>query len=70
VSLQLLYQDFPKGFFGLQQWNYFEGVAELYSINEKLLSQLVPTFGEQGRLHKEAANLLGLSAGILSVIER
>lgn len=49
-------------------WNFREeGVAtELlkdYGINEELLSDLVPTFGEQGRLIETAASILGLKAG-------
>lgn len=35
-----------------------------YKIEERLLSPIVPTFGEQGRLHKQAAAILGLVAGI------
>ena len=34
-----------------------------YSVDERILSPLVPTFGEQGKLHKEAADALGLSSG-------
>jgi len=50
-------------------WDFSNGriskeLLDYYSIDEKLLSRLVPTFGEQGRLHKEAAGILGLSAGI------
>jgi xylulokinase len=39
-------------------------LLDYYSIDEKLLSTRVPTFGEQGQLHQQAADLLGLSAGI------
>jgi xylulokinase len=35
-----------------------------YGIDENLLSTLVPTFGEQGRLTAAAADLLGLQAGV------
>jgi xylulokinase len=50
-------------------WNYSErGIArklmEYYGIDEELLADIVPTFGEQGKLTEEAAGLLGLSAGI------
>ncbi|HTQ64971.1 MAG TPA: FGGY family carbohydrate kinase [Puia sp.] len=50
-------------------WNFPEKrvakeLLDYYSIDEKILSPLVPTFGDQGRLGKDAAALLGLSAGI------
>jgi xylulokinase len=35
-----------------------------YEIDESLISALVPTFGEQGRLTQDAATELGLTAGI------
>lgn len=50
-------------------WNFKkEKVAtdllEYYGINEELLSPLVPTFGEQGKLASAAANELKLKEGI------
>ena len=50
-------------------WNFkTKSVAKellnYYGIDESLLSTLVPTFGEQGRLTAEAADLLGLQAGV------
>ena len=50
-------------------WNFKkEKVAvdllKYYGIDEELLSPLVPTFGEQGKLNSAAANELKLKAGI------
>jgi xylulokinase len=50
-------------------WNFTKKRAakellEYYSIDEKILSPLVPTFGDQGHLIADAAAQLGLSAGI------
>lgn len=50
-------------------WDFTQGaiskeLLDYYSIDEKLLSTLVPTFGEQGRVSKEAAKVLGISSGI------
>jgi xylulokinase len=49
-------------------WDYKEnGVAhsllDYYGINDGLLAPLVPNFGEQGTLQKEAADLLGIRSG-------
>jgi len=52
-----IFWDFSNGRVSKELLRYF-------SIDEKILPPLVPTFGEQGRLHKEAAGQLGLSAGI------
>jgi xylulokinase len=40
-------------------------LLDYYKIEEHLLSPNVPTFGEQGRLNKESAGILGLAPGIL-----
>ncbi len=50
-------------------WDYTEhtiagSLLEYYGVNKELLAELVLTFGEQGRLTKEAGTLLGLSSGI------
>jgi xylulokinase len=50
-------------------WNFkTKGIAkellDYYGIDQSLLSTIVPTFGEQGRLTAAAADLLGLQAGI------
>jgi xylulokinase len=50
-------------------WDFAHGrVADFllqhYEIGESLLAEIVPTFGEQGRLTSEAARALGLAAGI------
>jgi len=50
-------------------WNFKKekiaaDLLEYYGIDEKLLSPLVPTFGEQGRLSSTAATELKLKAGI------
>lgn len=39
-------------------------LLDYYGIDERLLSDIVPTFGEQGRVTAEAAAILGLKAGI------
>ena len=39
-------------------------LLEYYGIDERVISPVVPTFGEQGRLQSAAAEVLGLSAGI------
>ncbi|MBS1599563.1 MAG: carbohydrate kinase [Bacteroidetes bacterium] len=52
-----IFWDFSNG-------NISKELLGYYGLDQKLLSSLVPTFGEQGKLHKEAANLLGLSSGI------
>ncbi|MET0243049.1 MAG: FGGY family carbohydrate kinase [Flavitalea sp.] len=49
-------------------WNFPESrvateLLEHYGIDQQLLSKIVPTFGEQGRVSTEAAALLGLAAG-------
>ncbi len=51
-------------------WNFKNNTeAQLllkhYEIDEKFICNLVPTFGEQGRLSKKAADELGLSANTL-----
>jgi len=51
-------------FWDFRKSNISGDLLEYYGIDEKLLSTLVPTFGEQGRLHQEAAEALGLSSGI------
>ena len=50
-------------------WNFKKekiavDLLKYYGIDENLLSQLVPTFGEQGKLTTDAANELRLKAGI------
>jgi len=50
-------------------WNFKKektasDLLKYYGINEELLSPLVPTFGEQGRLSSAAATELKLKAGI------
>ena len=50
-------------------WNFKKekiaaDLLKYYGINEELLSPLVPTFGEQGRLSSTAATELKLNAGI------
>lgn len=50
-------------------WNFktrsvAKELLEYYGIDENLLSSIVPTFGEQGRLTAEAAGILHLKAGI------
>lgn len=50
-------------------WNYPGGrlaneLLEYYQIEKNLIPELVPTFGQQGRLQESAAKALGLSAGI------
>lgn len=49
-------------------WDFAEGkvsdpLLELYGIDAALLSPVVPTFGEQGRVSKAAAEKLGLKEG-------
>jgi xylulokinase len=49
-------------------WNYqtnavAKELLEYYKIDENLLSQVVPTFGEQGRINKNAAEILGIKEG-------
>ncbi|WP_211345689.1 xylulokinase [Paraflavitalea soli] len=49
-------------------WNFktkaiAKELLNYYGIDENLLSAIVPTFGEQGRITSEAADLLGLKAG-------
>jgi len=49
-------------------WNFKKGkiaadLLKYYGINEELISPLVPTFGEQGRLSSNAATELKLKAG-------
>ncbi|MGN7721524.1 xylulokinase [Chitinophaga sp. 22620] len=39
-------------------------LLDYYGIDRSLLSPIVPTFGEQGRVTEKAAGLLGLRAGI------
>ncbi|UYQ93934.1 FGGY family carbohydrate kinase [Chitinophaga horti] len=38
-------------------------LLDFYGIDESLLSKIVPTFGEQGFVTKQAAELLGIAAG-------
>jgi xylulokinase len=50
-------------------WNFkkekiADDLLKYYGIDEKLISPLVPTFGEQGKLSPEAASVLKLKAGI------
>ncbi|MCL6524896.1 MAG: carbohydrate kinase [Thermoflavifilum sp.] len=50
-------------------WDYLQQqisqeLLRYYEIDQALLPPLVPIFGEQGRLSKQAAELLGLPAGI------
>ncbi|RYG05022.1 MAG: carbohydrate kinase [Chitinophagaceae bacterium] len=49
-------------------WNFPEArvateLLDHYGIDPKLLSEIVPTFGEQGRVTAEAASVLGLAEG-------
>jgi xylulokinase len=49
-------------------WNFRDGrvateLLDHYGIEADKLANIVPTFGEQGRLHQQAAELLNLSAG-------
>ncbi len=49
-------------------WDFKEGkvsdeLLELYGIDRAVLSDVVPTFGEQGRVSKAAAELTGLQEG-------
>jgi xylulokinase len=39
-------------------------ILDYYEIDEHLLSRVVPTFGEQGRLNKQSAAILGVAAGV------
>ncbi|MFI5156657.1 MAG: xylulokinase [Chitinophagales bacterium] len=50
-------------------WDYTEhaiarSLLDYYGIGKELLADIVPSFGEQGRLSKEAGSVLGLSSGI------
>ena len=50
-------------------WNFkkekvADDILELYGIDKELLSPIVPTFGDQGKLKSSAASELGLKAGI------
>jgi xylulokinase len=47
-----------------QKNNIAEDLLNFYGIDKNILSPIVPTFGEQGRLNKQSAELLGLSEGI------
>lgn len=49
-------------------WNFKDDVLasdllEHYKIDKELIPDIVPTFGEQGRLNSESADLLGLDLG-------
>lgn len=39
-------------------------LLDYYEIDEQLLSPIVPTFAEQGRLNKQSAEILGVAAGV------
>jgi len=52
-----IFWDFKKN--GLAK-----NLMQYYSINEKIIPDIVPTFGEQGNLIESAANELGLKSGI------
>ena len=50
-------------------WDFEEnGVADFlmenYGLHSDLIPDIVPTFSDQGRLHREAADFLGLTSGI------
>jgi xylulokinase len=50
-------------------WNFAESniaysLLEYYGIPQEMLANLVPTFGEQGRVSNQAAKELGLASGI------
>ncbi len=50
-------------------WDYKSNAVagkllDYYHIEESLLSPIVPTFGDQGRLNKQSAAILGVSAGV------
>src|SRR5690606_5723788 len=50
-------------------WDYQQQLVskqllEYYEIDEQLLPPLVPIFGEQGRLTRQSAEILGLPVGI------
>jgi xylulokinase len=54
-----------EGIFWDYQMNQPSGdLLDFYDIDSSLLADLVPTFGEQGRVIKEVAALLGLAEGI------
>ncbi|HSZ85986.1 MAG TPA: FGGY family carbohydrate kinase [Puia sp.] len=49
-------------------WNYqtnsvAKELLNYYKIDEDFLSPIVPTFGEQGKINKEAAEILGIETG-------
>ncbi|MFC2084278.1 xylulokinase [Bacteroidota bacterium] len=52
-----IFWDFKKNELSNELLDYFE-------IDKNLISDLTPTFGEQGKLTKDAANELGLEPGI------
>jgi xylulokinase len=50
-------------------WDYQENtiaqkLLDYYQIDKSLLSPLVPSFGDQGRVNKEAAAILGIKEGV------
>ncbi len=50
-------------------WNFRESriaseLLDYFGISKDVVADIVPTFGEQGTLQKEVADLLGISAGI------
>jgi len=50
-------------------WDYQDNAVakkllDYYAIDENILSPIVPTFGDQGRLNKQSAAILGASAGV------
>jgi len=51
-------------FWDYQKNNIADDLLNFYEIDKNLLASTVPTFGEQGRLNNEAAQLLGLIKGI------
>ena len=51
-------------FWDYQKNNIADDLLDFYKIDKNILSSTVPTFGEQGKLNKEAAELLGLIKGI------
>ncbi len=50
-------------------WDYkmndiAQSLLDFYGIDKALLAPLVPSFGEQGRLQSDAAEMLGIAAGV------
>lgn len=50
-------------FWDFKQQEISRPLLAFYGIDESILSKIVPTFGEQGSVTKEAGELLGIAAG-------